>query len=79
MNKYMMHVGNAKIPCEGLNEWSAMANLAIFKIGPMISYVKSITDDHQILSAWIYQVEVNGALQIAYIEKLEAKDDSESL
>ena len=66
MNKYMMQVGNASLKCEGLNEYSAMTDLAIFNIGDMIGYYTDGADR----DVWAYQVEVMGKIQIALITKL---------
>ncbi len=70
MNKYEMYIGNAVIPCKGSNEWDAMENLSIFKIGDMIDYVRTSNVSESMNNAWIYQVEVNGKLQIAYIKRV---------
>jgi hypothetical protein len=70
MNQYMMRVGNATIKCEGLNEYSAMQDLAVFNIGDMIGYYTDGADR----DVWAYQVEVMGKIQIALITKLRIDD-----
>ena len=71
MNNYKIRVNNAVIYKEALNEWSAMKDTGIFSgIGDMIDYVRSDigTED---LDAWIYQVELNGGLTLAYVKKVK--------
>ena len=73
MNKYELKINNATIICEGLNEWSAMKNLGLFEIGELVDTVRY--DDVNIRStiphfAWIYQVELNGKLTLAYIKRV---------
>ena len=70
VNKYEMHVGNAVIPCKGLNEWSAMEALCLFKIGDMIDHVRTDGVSESMNSAWLYQVEVNGRMHVAYIKRV---------
>lgn len=74
MNKYEIRVNNAIMTAEGLNEWTAMKNLCIFKeIGNLIDFVK-ITDENSDkavwTNAWIYQVKLNGSLTLAYIKRI---------
>lgn len=74
MNKYEIRVNNAIMTAEGLNEWSAMKSLCIFKeIGNLIDFVKT-TDENSDkavwTNAWIYQVELNGSLTLAYIKRI---------
>lgn len=70
MNKYEIRVNNAVLTSEGLNEWSAMKNLCIFKeIGEMIDFVRTNEDSSRNF-AWIYQVELNGQLTIAYVKRI---------
>ena len=71
MNNYKIRVNNAVIYKEALNEWLAMKDTGIFSgIGDMIDYVRSDigTED---LDAWIYQVELNGGLTLAYVKKVK--------
>lgn len=71
MNKYEIRVGNAVIMSEGLNEWSAMKSLCLFKeIGDMIDFVRTTDMPEQRNMAWIYQVELNGQLTLAYIKRI---------
>lgn len=72
MNKYEIRVNNAIMTAEGLNEYSAMKSLCIFKeIGNIIDFVRT-TDDNKAAwtNAWIYQVELNGSLTLAYIKRI---------
>lgn len=70
MNKYEIKVGNATIISQGLNEWSAMKALCIFKeIGEMIDFVRTSEPEGRNF-AWVYQVELNGQLTIAYIKRI---------
>ena len=70
MNTYEIRVNNAVITSTGLNEWSAMKNLCIFKeIGDMIDFVRTSEDVHRNF-AWIYQVELNGQITLAYIKRI---------
>lgn len=70
MNKYRMQVGNAAIKCEGLNEFSAMQDLAIFNIGDMIGYYTDGADR----DVWAYQVEVLGKIQIALVTRIREEE-----
>lgn len=70
MNRYEIRVNNAVITSEALNEWSAMKQLCIFKeIGKMIDFVRT-NDDPARNFAWIYQVELNGQITLAYIKRI---------
>lgn len=70
MNTYEIRVNNAVITSKGLNEWSAMKNLCIFKeIGEMIDFVRT-SDDPARNFAWIYEVELNGEITIAYVKRI---------
>lgn len=71
MNKYEIRVNNAVIYSEGLNEWSAMQKLGIFKeIGDIFDVVRTSEPETRNL-AWIYQVELNGILTIAYVKRVK--------
>ena len=71
MNKYEIRVNNAVIYSEGLNEWSAMQKLGIFKeIGDILDVVRTSESETRNL-AWIYQVELNGILTIAYVKRVK--------
>lgn len=70
MNKYSLRIGNAVIKCEGLNEFSAIQDLAIFEIGDMIGYYTDGADR----DVWAYQIEVMGKIQIGLITKLKSDD-----
>jgi len=70
MNKYEIRVNNAVIYSEGLNEWSAMKNLCLFKeIGEMVDFVRTSEPETRNF-AWIYQVELNGHITLAYIKRV---------
>lgn len=74
MNKYEIRVNNAIMISEGLNEYAAMKNLGIFKeIGNLIDFVR-ITDENNNKAvwknAWIYKVELNGSITLAYIKRI---------
>ena len=72
MNKYEIRVNNAIMTAEGFNEYSAMKSLCIFKeIGNIIDFVRT-TDENKPgwTNAWIYQVELNGSLTLAYIKRI---------
>lgn len=66
MNKYLLRIGNAKIECEGLSEYAAIQNLALFNIGDLQQAITGA--DKKTL--WVYQIEVKGQLQIATIERI---------
>ena len=71
MNKYEIRVNNAVIYSEGLNEWSAMQKLGIFKeIGDIFDVVRTSEPETRNL-AWIYHVELNGILTIAYVKRVK--------
>ena len=70
MNKYEIRVNNAVIYSEGLNEWSAMKNICLFKeIGEMVDFVRTREPETRNF-AWIYQVELNGQITLAYIKRV---------
>lgn len=76
MNKYELRMNNAIIPCEGLNEWSAMKNLCLFEIGELVDCVRWCPTGKDALRdgvppfGWIYQVVLNGKLTLAYIKRI---------
>lgn len=70
MNTYEILVNNAKLTSCALNEWSAMKDLGLFGgIGDMIDYVRTSKPDSR-NDAWIYQVELNGHLTLAYVKRV---------
>lgn len=70
MNKYEIRVKNAVMINEALNEWSAMKDLCIFSnIGDMIDYVRT-SEDPAMNDAWIYKVELNGQIELAYVKRI---------
>lgn len=71
MNKYRLNIGNAVIKCEGLNEYSAIQDLAIFEVGNMIGYYTDGADR----DVWAYQIQVMGKIQIGLITKLRGEND----
>lgn len=76
MNKYELRVNNAIIPCEGLNEWSAMMDLGIFEFVDLVDCVGWFPGDKDDVRewfptfGWIYQVKLNSKLTLAYIRKI---------
>lgn len=71
MNTYEIRVGNAVMTSQALNEWSAMKSLCIFKeIGNMIDFVRTSEESTRNF-AWIYQVELNGSLTLAYVKRIK--------
>lgn len=71
MNTYEIKVANATIISKGLNEWSAMKNLCLFKeIGDMIDFVRTSDQPETRNMAWIYEVELNGQITIAYVKRI---------
>lgn len=70
MNEYEIRVNNAVMTAKALNEWSALKSLCIFReIGDMIDFVRTSEPETRNF-AWIYQVELNGALTLAYIKRI---------
>lgn len=70
MNEYEIRVNNAVMRNKALNEWSAMKDLGIFEnIGDIIDFVRTTEDPARNL-AWVYQVQLNGKLTIAYIKRI---------
>lgn len=70
MNTYEIMIGNAKMTSQALNEWSALKSLCIVKeIGNMIDFVRT-SEPTERNFAWIYQVELNGSLTLAYIKRV---------
>lgn len=71
MNEYEIRVNNAVITSVAFNEWSAMKNLCIFaNIGDQIDFVRTKEPETRNF-AWIYQVELNGQLTIAYVRRVK--------
>ncbi len=62
MNSYVIRVNNATINTEGVSEYAAIKNLCIFGEPHMIEAI-TVTD-------WIYQVEVNRQITLAYIKRV---------
>ena len=70
MNTYEIMIGNARMKAQALNEWSALKSLCIVKeIGQMIDFVRTSEPETRNF-AWIYQVELNGSLTLAYIKRI---------
>lgn len=71
MNEYEIRVANAIIRKQALNEWSALKDTGLFSgIGDMIDFVRTSEPDTR-NGAWIYQVELNGSMTIAYIKRVK--------
>lgn len=71
MNKYEIRVNNATIISEALNEWSAMKQLCLFQnIGDMIDFVRIADPPDSENFAFIYEVELNGQITLAYIKRI---------
>ena len=69
MNTYEIRVNNATIISKALDEWSAMKQLCLFKeIGDMVDYVRTGLRE-SINNAWIYEVELNGQITLAYVKR----------
>lgn len=70
MNTYEIRVNNATITSKAVSEWSAMAQLCLFKvIGGLVDYVRTSLSD-SINDAWIYEVELNGQITLAYVKRI---------
>lgn len=70
MNTYEIMIGNAKMTTKAFNEWSALKSLCIVKeIGIMVDFVRTSEPETRNF-AWIYQVELNGSLTLAYIKRV---------
>ena len=70
MNTYEIMIGNAKMTTTALNEWSSLKSLCIVKeIGTMVDFVRTSEPETRNF-AWIYQVELNGSLTLAYIKRV---------
>ena len=70
MNKYEIIINNARLTATALNEWSALKSLCIVKeIGEMIDFVRT-NEPEERNGAWIYQVELNGQMTLAYIKRV---------
>lgn len=70
MNKYEIIINNARLTSTALNEWSALKSLCIVKeIGEMIDFVRT-SEPEERNGAWIYQVELNGQMTLAYIKRV---------
>lgn len=70
MNKYEIIINNARLTATALNEWSALKSLCIVKeIGELIDFVRT-SEPEERNGAWIYQVELNGQMTLAYIKRV---------
>ena len=70
MNKYEIRVNNAVIYSQAHNEWAAMEVLGLFKeIGEMVDFVRTKEPETKNF-AWIYQVELNGVITLAYVKRV---------
>ena len=70
MNTYEIRVHNTVIISNALNEWSAMKQLCLFSnIGEMIDFVRT-SEEKTRNFAWIYQVELNNSITLAYIKRI---------
>ena len=71
MNIYEIKVNNATIQSRAMNEWSAMKQLNIFQeIGDMIDFVRTSDQPDSRNFAWIYQVQLNGMIVLAYVKRI---------
>lgn len=75
MNKYEIRVKNAVINSEGLNEYAAMRDLCIFSdIGDMLigfqTDFEPIQENGVPNVGWIYKVELNGQIELAYVKRI---------
>lgn len=72
MNTYEIRVNNAIIRTEGIGEYAAIKNLCLFGEHPqMIEAVKIMDENRPEYSwGWIYQVEVNKQITLAYIKRI---------
>lgn len=69
-NVFEIHVNNAVLTSKALNEWSALKALGIFKeIGEMVDFVRT-NEPQERNYAWIYQVELNGQITLAYVKRV---------
>lgn len=70
MNRYTIRVNNATIEARGSNEYKALESTGIFKnVGNIIDYVRTTNVSESFNNAWIYEVELNGQITIAYIRR----------
>lgn len=72
MNTYEIRVNNAVIKAQGIGEYAAIKNLCLFGDQPqMVEAVKIPDEDRPEYSwGWIYQVEVNKRITLAYIKRI---------
>ena len=69
MNEYTIRVANAIIVKQATNEWSALKDTGLFSnIGNMIDYVRTSEPETR-NGAWLYEVELNGTITIAYVKR----------
>lgn len=69
INTYEIHINNAVIVSKALNEYSALAQLCLFKVGSLVDFVRTSEPETR-NGAWIYQVELNGQMTLAYIKRV---------
>lgn len=71
MNEYVIRVANAVITKQALNEWSALKDTGLFSgIGDMVDFIRTSEPETRNF-AWVYQVELNGSMTIAYIKRVK--------
>ena len=71
MNEYEIRVNNVVIRTKGMGEYSTLMNTGLFKnIGDIVDFVKTTDVPDSKNNAWIYQVELNGMITLAYIKRV---------
>lgn len=72
MNTYEIRVNNAIIRTEGIGEYAALKNLCLFGDQPQMIESFKIPGENRVEFSWgwIYQVEVNKQITLAYIKRI---------
>ena len=73
MNKYEIRVNNATIISEVVgSEYSAIVNLCLFGSTPTLLETVILEDEErpEYRHAWIYQVEVNKKITLAFVKRI---------
>ena len=73
MNKYMIKVNNATIYTEAHNEYAAFKNICVFKeVGDMIQAFRPDESERIEAWSWLYDVELNGYITLAWVKRMVA-------
>lgn len=70
MNKYLIRIANAQITVEALNDYIAVLDTGLFEDAHIVDVYKQTGHCEANALAWLYQVKVNGKIQLCLVERL---------